>query len=72
MRRVNKGRFVTMIFLKFYFSGFDFLSSISRSEYKYGLSKSANVVFFTGVKPPPQKKVKLSKTNARYEKENRK
>ena len=28
--------------------------------------------FFTGVKPSPQKKAKLSETNARYEKEKRK
>ena len=28
--------------------------------------------FFTGVKPPPQKKVKLRETDARYEKEKRK
>ena len=28
--------------------------------------------FLTGVKPPPQKKAKLSKTDARYEKEKRK
>ena len=30
------------------------------------------VFFFTGVKPPPQKKAKLSETDARYEKEKRK
>ena len=36
--------------------------------------QSANVgfFFFTGVKPPPQKKAKLSETDARYEKEKRK
>ena len=28
--------------------------------------------FFTGVKPPPQKKAKLSETDARYEEEKRK
>ena len=28
--------------------------------------------FLTGVKPPPQKKAKLSETDARYEKEKRK
>ena len=28
--------------------------------------------FFTGVKPPPQKKAKLSETDAHYEKEKRK
>ena len=48
------------------------MSSIRRTGYKYCLSQSANVAFFTGVKPPPQKKAKLSKTDVRYEKEKRK
>ena len=45
------------------------MSSISKTEYKYCLSQSANL---TSVKPPPQKKAKLSETDARYEKEKRK
>ena len=49
------------------------MSSISSTEYKYFLSLSANVAFFDwSVKPPPQKKAKLSETDARYEKGKRK
>ena len=48
------------------------MSSISKTEYKYCLSQSANVAILTGVKPPPQKKAKLSETDERYEKEKRK
>ena len=48
------------------------MSSISRTEYKYCLYRVQMWRFLTGVKPPPRKKAKLSETDARSEKENRK
>ena len=39
------------------------MSLISRTEYKYCLSQSANVAILTGAKSPPQKKAKLSETD---------
>ena len=48
------------------------MSSISRTEHKYCLSQSVDVEFLTGIKPPPQKKAKLSETDARCKKEKRK
>ena len=51
------------------------MSSISRTGYKtlvLSFTECKCGVFFTGVKPPPQKKAKLSETDARYEKEKRK
>ena len=65
--RVNKGRSVTIIVL-----GFDTLclQLVEQNTSTCILFHRVQIwCFLTGVKPPSQKKAKLSKTDAHYEKE---
>ena len=73
-QRVNKGSFVTInnCFQILYF-GFDILClQLAEQNTSIVFHRVQIWRFLTGVKPPPQKKAKLSKTDARYEKEKRK
>ena len=71
-RHVNKDRIITIIVLKFLILVLIFLClqlAVQNTSIFFHRVKMWR--FLTGVKPPPQKKAKLSETDAGYEKEKR-